>query len=193
MRLASSDFVEEADGRLAGAPLPRDLLPLLKTMLEVIQRCQEAVLQEEEETEAVIRAAVQSVFGDSAAADWAASEYFSRGLDGLLQRVLKRPDEAFATGAMLVGNGAAPAHARLAPCCGELRADPEVVANWFCALALRMRDVHPQAAEMLRMRFCGLGSREIAERLQMPVRLVGHVLGALVETEEKTGAAGAAP
>ena len=52
---------------------------------------------------------------------------------------------------------------------------------------MRLREVHPRAVEMLRLRFSGLGTREIAERLELPVRLVRRALVELVQRERGRG------
>jgi hypothetical protein len=66
---------------------------------------------------------------------------------------------------------AAPSGARLAHLDG--------LARWFAQLAMTLNAAHPRAVEMLGLRLTGLGSREIAERLGLPFRLVDRVLGVL--------------
>ena len=55
----------------------------------------------------------------------------------------------------------------------------EELAHWFHGLSSVLKETHPRAVEILRLRFSGLDSRGIAARLNLPFRLVQHVLADL--------------
>jgi DNA-directed RNA polymerase specialized sigma24 family protein len=99
-------------------------------------------------------------------------------LERLLASALSQPERARSQQALF----GAPRHAAApvsAAASGARVAHHDELAHWFSQLATTLNDAHPRAVEMLGLRLTGLGSREIAERLDLPFRLVDRVLGAV--------------
>ena len=57
----------------------------------------------------------------------------------------------------------------------SLQTSDETIADWFLVLSQTLNAAHPQAAQILRLRLLGFDSHQIAERLQIPPRLVLRV------------------
>jgi hypothetical protein len=155
-----------------------ELVPLVQIMLSVIGRCQEALLQDQAETLLVIRGTLTHLLGPEqpCAEGGKAWPAIACELERLLARALEsteraQPQRALAGGALgaAANTGAnvlaLPYHQELAAC--------------FHRLSVALQESHPRAVEMLRLRFSGLGSREIAERLHLPFRLVEQVFSAI--------------
>lgn len=190
------------DMRFENAGLHRDrepaweggLVPLMEIMLSTIERCQAAVLQDESENLLVLRGMLRQLIGGTSRAAGlvrldppSRTTRVTQRLAALLSRVLRQPEDSFPRAALQRDHphsGASPGGEPIeCPSLAEL--DP--LARWFQALAQRLRATHPCAVPMLRLRFLGLGSEAIAERLQLPPRLVQQVL---VDVRSGVGTAG---
>jgi hypothetical protein len=172
-----SNVLQAASAPWEEAPLAAKLVPLVQIMLGVIARCQDALLQEDAETLHVIRGTLAHLTGPQHALSATGEPWpiIQSGLNGLLDHVLDSPEQAHALKALL-GPGATATMAG-APAAWRNLGHHEELARWFHRLATALHDTHPRAVEMLRLRFSGLGSREIADRLRLPFRLVHRVLG----------------
>lgn len=152
------------------------ILALARTMLDMIVRCHEAVLQDEQETLAVIRHGLKQV----RAANSEINECFRSAaeLEGdvkaLLAFVVQTPEQPLIERSASAGLASRilAAEARDDRC---EQTSEETIANWFFGLSQELNGVHPQAAQMLRLRLLGLDRRQIAERLQLPPRLARHL------------------
>lgn len=166
-----------ATGRAADEwPFADELVSLMHTMLGVIGRCHDALLQEESETLYVLRGTLAQLCGPELPAATSGAPWASLHgeLGRLLDRVLESPHEARPQRSIL---GAAPSAALATLSAShQHHAHLDNLAQWFHALATLLDESHPRALDMLRLRFSGLGSREIAERMNLPFRLVERVL-----------------
>jgi hypothetical protein len=158
------------------SPLVVDLAPLVQIMLGVINRCHDALLQEDFETLHVLRGTLAHLCGPQPpmATDGVTWSIMCHELDRLLDHVLKSPDQPQPQRALL--GPAAQSDLAATPASWRNLAHQDELALWFHSLGVLLRESHPRAIEMLRLRFSGLGSRAIADRLKLPFRLVEQVL-----------------
>jgi hypothetical protein len=168
-------------------PFDAMAVSLMETMLGVLQHCQEAVLQDDNESWSVIwqvLGRLVAVAGPnechSTRAPSGPDGCITKELEQLLQRLLESTDEAFARNALVADN--VQIHTDRAI---QHPLDLESLASWFHVLGSRLSDTHPQAVAILRHRLAGLGTREVAERLQLPTRLVLQVLERIRKTGNK--------
>lgn len=157
----------------------RALVALAKTMLDTVVRCHEAVLQDDHETLTVIRHVAGHVLATSSALDGAsfAAADLERSLQELFAFVVRAPEEPLTDRTLCTGF-APPNPAAVSLAAASEPGCEEVIAQWFWALSRELDAIHPQAAQMLCLRLLGLGSRQIAERLVLPPRLVRRVFQA---------------
>jgi hypothetical protein len=154
----------------------RALVALARTMLDTIVRCHEAILQDDGETLTVICHVLKQVRTISPEMNlcFQSTAELENNVKALLAFVVQRHDEPLAERSLnahfttLRSTDRAPGNH-----CGQQ--SEATIANWFFALSQELNAAHPQAAQMLRLRLLGLDRRQIAERLQLPPRLVRHV------------------
>jgi len=143
----------------------REIVALARAMLDTIVKCHEAVLQDDGETLTVIRHVLEQV---------RVPAELERNVKSLLAFVVQTHEEPLSERS-LSGNCLRPISAVGAPGNGCEQRPDEMFAMWFCTLSQELIAAHPQAAQMLRLRLLGLDSRHIADRLQLPPRLVRHL------------------
>jgi hypothetical protein len=149
----------------------------VRTILETIVACEEAVLQDEAETQTVIGEAVR----------------YALAAQGPQLKMLDQAADVPALVAALVHFAVQSHHQPLAerslqgmaveptivipPAATSLTAaHHDALANWFCGLQASLHAIHPLAGQILRARLAGFDSRVIAERLELPPGLVRRVL-----------------
>lgn len=143
-------------------------------MLDVIVRCQEAVLQDDHETLTVIQYAVRQVFATGSMPVDVVSEGNVKALLAFAVQTHEVPlvQRSFVNSALpMTIAGTRDAY--------SAQSREETFANWVFSLSQTLNATHPQAVQMLRDRLLGLDSREIAARHELPRLLVQRLFDAL--------------
>jgi hypothetical protein len=128
---------------------------LLQRMLACLRRSRETPLQFEIDAAGIVAAALADASALSAAGDARAES----SLNELIGEMLGAEESI--------------------PFTPETASRQETLAEWLTRFYRPLRAVHPSAIDILAMRLNGFGDREIAERLELGLRLVQHTVAAM--------------
>src|SRR5262245_34226376 len=148
------------------------ILALVRTMLDTIVQCHEAVLQDDSETLTVIGHVARWVLmaNPALASATPSAADLEGNVKALLVFAVRTHEQPLAERSLVAYPAPSATACTLDDSSGH---DLEVtVSNWFFTLSFELNAAHPQAAQMLRARLAGLDCRQIADRLQVPPRLV---------------------